>query len=140
MNIELLRNYALRFVGLPYIWGGDDPMRGFDCSGLVQELLRAFGAHPNYNDDMTAQGLYDALMKSGQYNVTLPGALAFYGKNFRAISHVAMIIYPDIIIEAGSGGSATKTVQDAIDQNAYIRIRSLKRRSDLIACIMPKYP
>ena len=31
---------ALAFVGTPYRFGGDDPARGFDCSGLVRHVVR----------------------------------------------------------------------------------------------------
>lgn len=30
--------YALNFVGTPYVWGGNDPKHGIDCSGLVQQM------------------------------------------------------------------------------------------------------
>uniref|UniRef100_UPI00344C1FA6 bifunctional lytic transglycosylase/C40 family peptidase n=1 Tax=Carnobacterium sp. TaxID=48221 RepID=UPI00344C1FA6 len=29
-------NIALKFQGNPYVWGGDSPQVGFDCSGLLQ--------------------------------------------------------------------------------------------------------
>lgn len=115
-------------------------MRGFDCSGLVQEILLAFGGHPKTGTDLTAQGLYDALSKAGTYNSTNIGAVAFYGKAYNLITHCGILVYPDTIIEAGSGTSNTKTVQDAIEQNAYVRFRPLTRRKDLITCILPKYP
>lgn len=31
---------ALSFVGVPYRFGGEDPARGFDCSGLVRHVAR----------------------------------------------------------------------------------------------------
>jgi cell wall-associated NlpC family hydrolase len=136
---ELFKQYCLRLVGLPYVWGGDDTIKGMDCSGFAQEILEAFGGHPLPGKDLTAQGLYDALQKTGQYNNYGIGALAFYGKDFRRITHVAIVIGPNLIIEAGGGGSKTLTAEDAAAHNAYIRIRPLKRRSDLVACILPKY-
>jgi len=27
---------AKKYLGLPYVWGGTDPQKGLNCSGLVQ--------------------------------------------------------------------------------------------------------
>lgn len=35
---------ALRFLGVPYVWGGTSPL-GFDCSGLVQYIYRRLGVY-----------------------------------------------------------------------------------------------
>src|SRR3972149_4205227 len=50
--------YLQRFIGLPYLWGGDDPMSGFDCSGLIVEILQAVGILP-HGSDFTADALYE---------------------------------------------------------------------------------
>lgn len=34
---------AMKFLGTPYVWGGADPRKGFDCSGLVQYLYKQMG-------------------------------------------------------------------------------------------------
>ncbi len=47
---------ALRFVGAPYLWGGIESL-GLDCSGLVQQALRACGmACPRDSDLQQALG------------------------------------------------------------------------------------
>lgn len=36
-------NYSLNFTGTPYVWGGNDPNRGIDCSGFVKYLYGQIG-------------------------------------------------------------------------------------------------
>ena len=134
--MNFLIAYALEMVGTPYRWGGETP-RGFDCSGLVQELLRSVGLDPP--GDQTAQALYDYFSTKGHYNKHGAGSLAFYGKSVSEITHVAMMIDNYRIIEAGGGGSKTLTPQDAERDNAFVRLRLLKHRNDLVAVIKPEY-
>lgn len=135
---DLFRAHALSFLGLPYIWGGDDPVRGFDCSGLAQEILAAFGADPS--GDQTAQGLLNYFIGHGTFGTPQLGALAFYGQSRTAITHVAVCLDSNTVIEAGGGGSKTLTEADAAKQNAYVRLRPVKHRKDFIGCVMPIYP
>lgn len=135
---ERIREYAFCFVGLPYIWGGDDPINGFDCSGLAQEILAAFGIKPA--GDNNAQSLYNYFVKNSQPDIFDCGAIAFYGKDLQSISHVAVMIDGLTIIEAGHGGPSTLTREDAIKQNAYVRLRTVKYRGDFLAVLMPRYP
>lgn len=37
--VEKVRSY----IGVPYVWGGTDPAKGLDCSGLVQTAAREVG-------------------------------------------------------------------------------------------------
>ena len=34
---------AMKHIGVPYLWGGTDPRKGLDCSGLVQLAMRENG-------------------------------------------------------------------------------------------------
>lgn len=137
-DISIIKEYALSFLLKPYRWAGDD-FSGIDCSGLVQEILMAAGIDPV--GDQTAQTLFNYFMdpKNGKTGEPQLGALAFYGESHMKITHVAFCMSSFLMIEAGGGGSKVNTVQDAIATNAFVRIRPILRRKDLIACILPKY-
>lgn len=136
--MELLTQYAMQFVGLPYKWGGDDTIDGFDCSGFVQELLQSIGLDPK--GDQTADALYRYFSKAdrGTRGSPIRGALAFYGSRTR-VTHVAFCVDSRRVIEAAGGGSRTHTERDAARDNAYIRIRPANNRKDLVAFILPNY-
>jgi len=136
--MDKLISYAMTFIGVPYRWGGDDPMEGYDCSGFVQELLMSVGVDPI--GDQTSHMLYRYFCAKGKkINEIKTGALVFYGSETK-ITHVALAIDSFRIIEAAGGGSKTKNEKIAARQNAFIRIRPARRRKDLQAIIMPKYP
>lgn len=135
--MNLLKAYALQFVGLPYRWGGDDTIDGYDCSGFVQELLASCGEDPP--GDQTAQGLYNWFEHRGRWNVFKCGSLCFYGSSAQRITHVAMLLDRFRVVEAGGGGSKTTTPAKAAAQNAYIRVRHIDHRADRVAVIRPHY-
>lgn len=136
--MRLLELYAFKQVGKAYIWGGDDPMKGFDCSGLVIEVLKSCGMLP-HKFDTTAQGLYDRFLPIGISSEKTLGSLIFYGKSVKKITHVTLGLDSFRMLEAGGGGSKVLTVADAIKHNAFSRIRPIASRSDLVAVILPKY-
>ena len=131
---EVLKSYALSLLGLPYAWGGDDSLDGFDCSGLVVELLKSVGVLKGA-DDLTADGLMKKfpLMSSPSL-----GCLAFYGTPAKA-THVGFCLNATLILEAGGGGKAVRTRADAVERNAFVRVRPILYRSDFIGVRMPPY-
>lgn len=134
---ENFKQAMLQFLNIPYRWTGDDPMAGFDCSGLVQELLAILNLDPP--GDQTAQQLMEYFKEHGIESLSPShetGCLAFYGSNGKA-THVAMFYDEHTILEAGGGGSKTLTIQDAIAQNAYTRLRNFMHRKDLLCVIKP---
>jgi len=135
--MELLKEYAMQFVGLPYRWAGDDAIEGFDCSGLVIELLQSYGVLPRKYDN-TADGLYKKFYNEGVINSLGFGSLAFFGRSNR-ITHIGFMLDNTRMLEAGGGDSTTVNREKAADQNAFIRIRPIESRKDLVAIIKPRY-
>lgn len=139
MDINLLKVYVMAFLGKPYFYGGDDPVSGFDCSGFVSEILRASGVAPwNYRDN--AQGIFNLLHL--KYKPCLPqlGAIIFFGKAPGFISHVGFCINEFVMIEAGGGTSETVTNDAAIKRNAFVRLRPINYRKDVVEILWPSYP
>ena len=132
-----LADYLTHFIGHPYIWQGDGTGKynyGFDCSGLVIEGLWALGILPV--KDLTAQGIYDALVKSGWREpfcpVTKRDDIIFFGKDEKSITHVAVALDDGLMLEAGGGGSKCKTVATS---TGFVRVRPLANRNDLVAIL-----
>lgn len=142
MTLQVATNYLLSFLGTPYRWGGDDPMTGIDCSGLVLEFLKAAGVYRE-KQDMTAQDIYRYLLNFNKAFVTKqPDTLCivFYGKSVTEITHVAVCLSPMLMIEAGGGGSKVVDAKAAADANAFVRIRPIDHRSDIVATLKVHYP
>jgi len=117
--------YLHRFIGLPYVFGGDDPIAGFDCSGLMVEILQAIGLI-KHGSDYSAAMLYkkfeDEAVEKGY-----AGCLVFWYRDDEII-HVEMMIDDFHVVGASGGGSSTTTLEAAIDRNAFIKMRPLSYR------------
>lgn len=135
--MELLVLYAMSFVGIPYKWGGANPMTGLDCSGLVQIILESAGEDPP--KDQTAQALFDHFSDNGRWGIWKPGALAFYGRGMKSITHVGFMVDQHRMIEAAGGGSRIRSAQDARNHDAYVKMSLITKRRDLQAVIRPYY-
>lgn len=129
---------AHSLLNKPYLWGGDDPMSGFDCSGLCIEILKSVGLLPRQGD-WTADGLYK---RFARYRVSLDtqvceGCLIFWGTDVR-MTHIEYALGPELTIGASGGGSTTSTLAVAIRKNAYIKIRPWRDRLDTVkAAVWP---
>lgn len=136
--METLVKYALSFLGKNYLWGGSNPLTGFDCSGLVDEILESCSMGLSLKPN--AQSLYNHYLVHGVGSNKEAGSLVFYGKNEKSISHVAFMIDEHRVIEAGHGGSTTVSKEAAALQGAFVRIRPWNHRGDIVGVIKPNYP
>lgn len=131
-----ISEYAQKFIGRPYIWGGDGSGRcggGFDCSGLVLECLWAFGKLPK--GDLTAQKLHDKLLleKGWRQGLSIKeGDVLFFGKDIHHITHVALAISDRLMVEAGGGGSKCKTPATS---TGMVWVRPITWRDNLVAAL-----
>ena len=116
---------ALSYHKTFYTWGGDDPY-GFDCSGLAIEALKA-GGKIMRGMDYTAGGLYALFQPPGEGVEQMPGNLCFWKSSDGFIVHVEMVMAYGFSIGASGGGSKTKSHEDAIRDNAFIKIRPIER-------------
>ena len=90
---------AMRYLGVPYKWGGASPSTGFDCSGLTMYVFAQIGVSlPHY---AAAQyGLGHAVSKSELQ----AGDLVF----FRGLGHMGMYIGGGNFIHAPQTGDVVK--------------------------------
>lgn len=136
MNAETIA-YAFSLIGIPYKWGGSNPISGFDCSGFVQEVLASCGMAPK--GDQNAQGIYDHFEPISIRGLMGPGALLFYGASPDHIEHIALGVNLSQAIGANGGRSTTINSHEADIANAFIKLRPYDYRKDLVAILMPKY-
>ncbi len=132
--MKTLISYAMSFLGKPYIWGGEGP-NGYDCSGLVQEILRSVGEDPK--GDQTAQDLFNYFKTYA--DKPSPGALVFYGKGINHITHIAFVIDHFRVVEAGGGDHTCINMETASRENAMVRIRPYNHRKDIVGLKIPDY-
>ena len=96
-------NYALQFVGNPYVWGGTSLTKGADCSGFTMQVMKQFGVSlPHYSG---AQAKMGKPVKSSEMR---PGDLIFYANSGGTVNHVAMYIGNGQIVHAASKKSGIK--------------------------------
>lgn len=128
------------YIGTPYIYGGEDPAVGLDCSGFAQKALSFYGLDPKGDQGAAALFGHFADNPVSESEVDL-GDLIFYGTS-GSIYHVAIALSPFKIIEAGGGDHTTTTIEEAIKRNAKVRIKDFDhRKGERFAILRPRqYP
>lgn len=122
MTANELVAYATNLIGTPYVWGGNTPAQGLDCSGLLYYIQKKAGSEV---EDMTASG-YSTIGKKIDIGQKKPGDFLFFG---RPVTHCAIYVGNEYMIESRGGRKNTA------DNPGMGVVKSLvSRRSDL-SCI-----
>lgn len=85
-------DFAVQFVGNPYVWGGTSLTNGADCSGFVMSVFANFG----YELPRVAAAQYQASQQKEISQMEV-GDLVFYGAG---IYHVALYIGNGKVVHA----------------------------------------
>ena len=98
-----IANYAVQFVGNPYVWGGTSLTNGADCSGFTMSVMAHFGVSLPHSS--SAQAGCGKSIKSSQMR---PGDLVFYSGSGGGINHVALYIGNGQVVHASSKRTGIK--------------------------------
>lgn len=90
-------NYALQFVGNPYVYGGTSLTNGTDCSGFTMSVYAHFGYSLPRTAAAQMAGLSSVPVSSIQ-----PGDLLFYKDKSGGVGHVTMYIGGGQVVHASS--------------------------------------
>lgn len=105
---------ALAYLGVPYVWGGESPTAGFDCSGLVMYVFRQHGVQlPHYSRAQFALGerIAPADLR--------PGDVVFFGN---PVYHVGIYVGGGWFVHAPRTGDVVRLARLA-DRRDYAGAR-----------------
>jgi cell wall-associated NlpC family hydrolase len=92
---------AKKYLGIPYLWGGTNPDKGLDCSGLVQLVYKQVGVDlPRVSRDQARAGTKVDSLKQAK-----PGDLVFFHS---PVSHVGIYLGDGMMLDAPKTGDKVK--------------------------------
>jgi cell wall-associated NlpC family hydrolase len=103
---------AERYLGVPYLWGGADPLTGFDCSGLAMYVYAQLGVSLTHYTG--AQWYEGTRVPPSQLE---PGDLVFFEPSSRGPQHEGIYIGNGQFIQAPHTGDVVKI--SSLDQPSY---------------------
>ena len=113
-----IANYAQKFVGNRYVWGGTSLTKGADCSGFVYTIYQQYG----YKLERVSRDQARTAGRKVDISDRQPGDLIFYTNSSGTVNHVAMYIGNDKIVHA-----ASKRQGIIISQYNYRKVKCVRR-------------
>ena len=102
-NFALLITEANKYVGYPYVWGGDSPETSFDCSGFLSYVYTTTGVRNTGR--LGATGLYHACETIAPEDAR-PGDMVFFegtmGGDVDGITHCGLYVGDGWMIHCGN--------------------------------------
>lgn len=103
---------AERFVGIPYLWGGNTVVEGMDCSGFVRAVYNLCGV----NIPRTSREQFNVGREVDRSDL-VDGDLVFFGASEQRITHVGIYVGNDSFVHAPRRGDNIRV--SSLRENGY---------------------
>lgn len=117
-KVDNVISYAKEMIGTPYVWGGNTPKEGFDCSGLMVYVFeKGAGIElPRVSRDMSKMRV-----QSVSRDKLRAGDLLFFKTDRRRkrVNHVALYVGGGRFIHAPTSGKLVK--RDTLSKRYWTR-------------------
>lgn len=123
MKAQEFINSFKELLGKPYVWGGESMAEGgYDCSGALYDASNRAGYKVSR---LTAQS-YSSIGKKIPVGSQMPGDCLFFGSSVNHITHCALYIGNELMIESRGSSRNTKS-----NPGTGVTISDINRRHDL---------
>lgn len=118
---QALVDIASQYMGVPYKWGGTNPSRGLDCSGLIQLAAKQMGIDlPRVSRDQAKAGVAVGSLKEAR-----PGDLVAFASRGLPVGHIGIYVGNGKMLNAPRSGTNVRI--DSIGNRKPAAIRRVVR-------------